>query len=121
MLESRTVIDTVIGTSLQRTCEVCGQGFASRRRDAKHCSQACTQRAYRLRHQRPLELTPLPKWLPRDYKIYECPNCQTRYLGEQRCESCGVFCRLVGPGGECPHCGELVAVEDLGLPTTARR
>jgi len=44
-----------------------------------------------------------------------------RYLGEQRCESCGVFCRLVGPGGECPHCGELVAVEDLGLPTTARR
>jgi len=65
-----------------------------------------------------LEPTPLPQRLLRNHKIYECPDCQTRYLGEQRCESCGVSCRLVGPGGRG---GELVAVEDLGLSTTARR
>ena len=52
-----------------------------------------------------------------DCKIYQCPDCQTRYLGQQRCEDCGAFCTLVGPGGECPHCGEPVAVEDLGLLT----
>ena len=118
MAQPRNVIDTVIAN---HTCEVCGKGFASQRRDAQQCSQACTQRAYRLRHQRLLEPPALPKRLPKNYKIYLCQDCDIRYLGEQQCEVCGGFCHLVGPGGECPHCGELVAVEDLGLPTTAGR
>lgn len=115
--ESRIVIDTVIDTGPPNTCEVCGRGFEARRRDARHCSQACTQRVYRLRHQQPVALAPLPKRLPMDYKVYQCPACETRYLGEQRCPDCGVFCNLIGPGGDCPHCGEPVAVADLGLPT----
>ncbi|MGH2608690.1 MAG: hypothetical protein ACRDHF_06325 [Tepidiformaceae bacterium] len=49
--------------------------------------------------------------------IYECPACDIRYLGQQRCADCGVFCRRVGPGGLCPHCDEPVALADL-LPAT---
>jgi hypothetical protein len=98
------------------TCQMCGGGFTAHRRDARFCGQACIQRAYRLRHQPTIPAAPLPKRLPMSSKVYRCPQCDTRYLGEQRCESCGVFCVLVGPGGECPHCGEPVTVEDLGLP-----
>jgi len=36
-----------------------------------------------------------------------------RYLGEQRCPDCGVFCSRIGLGGACPHCGDPVAVADL--------
>ena len=96
-----------------RTCQVCGKAFAASRRVARFCTQACTQKAYRLRHQQPLERPPLPKRLPSHSKVYECPNCDARYLGEQRCSECGVFCRLVGPGGECPHCSQPVALNDL--------
>ena len=45
--------------------------------------------------------------------VYECPHCQTRYLGDQRCQDCNTWCRRLGPGGPCPHCDDLVAVEDL--------
>ena len=49
----------------------------------------------------------------RDGTIYQCPACETCYLGNQRCDECGVFCRRVGSGGLCPHCSEPVAVADL--------
>lgn len=116
---TRSVIDRVIDNRVQLTCHLCGRGFAARRRDARFCSQACTQAAYRLRHQPVVEVPLLPKRLPKDFKIYQCPQCESRYLGEQRCQTCGVFCTLVGPGGECPHCGEPVAVEELGLPSSS--
>ena len=45
--------------------------------------------------------------------VYECPQCETRYLGTQRCEDCNTWCRRLGPGGTCPHCDELVAHTDL--------
>ncbi|MDO8567871.1 MAG: hypothetical protein Q7R57_04065 [Dehalococcoidales bacterium] len=45
--------------------------------------------------------------------MYECPSCGARYLDEQRCPDCHLFCRRVGPGGRCPHCEEPVAVADL--------
>lgn len=112
----RTVSDNVIDTTRHLVCQICSQSFTSRRRDARHCSPACTQRAYRLRHQSVSKAEPLPQRLPKDYKIYQCPKCEARYLGMQRCEDCGTFCTLVGPGGECPHCGEAVAVADLRLP-----
>lgn len=114
---SRTVIDSVIDNRIHLTCQVCSEGFTSRRRDALFCSQACTQRAYRLRHQPPVSAAPLPKRLDKGFKVYHCPQCDSRYLGQQRCPECGSFCNLVGPGGECPHCGEPVTVADLGLPT----
>jgi hypothetical protein len=94
-------------------CAVCGRAFrpGGRRR---YCSAACRQAAWRRRHaaRRP----PLPALRPRPPRaivVYECPGCAARYLGEQRCPDCHLFCRRVGPGGLCPHCDEPVAVADL--------
>jgi hypothetical protein len=96
-------------------CPVCGQPFtpAGRRR---WCSDACRQAAWRRSNP---TLGPSPAGFPapprpaRDATIYQCPQCDERYLGQQRCQDCGTFCRSVGPGGPCPHCDEPVAVKDL--------
>ncbi|HEX7538418.1 MAG TPA: hypothetical protein VF391_15620 [Dermatophilaceae bacterium] len=45
--------------------------------------------------------------------IYECPECETRYVDERRCPDCNLFTRRIGPGGSCPHCDEPVAQTDL--------
>ena len=78
------------------------------------CSPACRQAAFRRRHSATGDLPIVPPHRPRrDRTIYECPSCETRYLGNQRCFECGVFCRRVGTGGLCPECGEPVAIADL--------
>jgi len=78
------------------------------------CSPACRQAAFRRRHSAVGDPLVVPPHRPRrDRTIYECPSCETRYLGSQRCSECGVFCRRVGAGGLCPECGEPVAVADL--------
>ena len=92
-------------------CPVCRRTVprVGRRR---FCSDACRQAAWRARQ-------PVPPVLPvthrssRPATIYECPDCETRFLGEQYCPDCHTFCRRVGPGGSCPHCSEPVAVSDL--------
>jgi hypothetical protein len=33
----------------ERRCETCGEAFSSKRADARHCSGACRQAAYRAR------------------------------------------------------------------------
>ena len=48
--------------------------------------------------------------------IYECPECETRYLGERRCPDCQLFTRRAGTGGYCPHCDEPVTIPDLADP-----
>ncbi len=45
--------------------------------------------------------------------VYECPDCEIRYLDERRCPDCNLFCRRVGAGGLCPHCDEPVTINDL--------
>jgi Zinc-ribbon containing domain len=40
-------------------------------------------------------------------------ECDTRYLGQQRCNDCHRWCRRLGRGGECGHCGELLTVSEL--------
>lgn len=50
---------------------------------------------------------------PRGHTVYECPGCGERYLGQRRCEACGIFCSRIGPGGPCPHCAEPVAIQDI--------
>jgi hypothetical protein len=97
-------------------CPVCGHPFRPRGRQ-RVCSAACRQALWRRRQQR--APVALPARSPRATTIYECPSCETRYLGEQRCVDCGVFCRKVGPGGPCPHCDEPVALVDL-LPAERR-
>jgi hypothetical protein len=72
------------------------------------------QPAFRRRHSAAGDQLVVPPHRPsRDRTIYECPSCDARYLGLQRCPECGVFCRRVGAGGLCPECGEPVAVADL--------
>ena len=105
-------------------CPVCQQPFppAGRRR---FCSDACRKTAWRRRHQPTDTAVAVPSGRPRrPLTVYACPSCDARYLGEQRCGDCGVFCNRVGLGGTCPHCDEPVAVADLITqevpPTTTR-
>ena len=100
-------------------CPACGQPFtpAGRRR---WCSDACRQAAWRRRHPAPGPAgggTAAPPAAAGNATIYQCPECDERYLGQQRCDDCGTFCRRLGPGGACPHCDEPVAIKDLTTVT----
>jgi hypothetical protein len=107
-----------------RACPVCQTPITSAR--ARYCSDACKQRAYRLRQTdtTPFDLDALTTNLRARHAlvaqtVYECPACETRLLGEQRCPDCHVFCRRLGLGGLCPHCddpftlAELLGIEEV--------
>jgi hypothetical protein len=76
-----------------------------------YCSTACRKTAFRRRHQQPGPTVTVPaaRPRPRDHRLRMAPDCGDRYLGEQRCESCGTFARRVGIGGACPNCDWPVA------------
>jgi len=96
------------------SCPCCGRNFTpiGRRR---FCSDACRQAAWRRRHQPPTPAQPPPPARPRRAgTVYACPTCDARYLGEQRCPDCNIFCHRVGFGGYCPSCDEPVAHHELG-------
>lgn len=102
-------------TLARGSCEVCWCAFspAGRRR---FCLDACRQAGWRRRHCAPAPLPALPdavRQSGRSATVYECPSCGTRYLSQQRCPDCQIFCRRVGAGGRCPHCDEPVALIDL--------
>jgi len=90
-----------------RSCPACGRTLG---RGSVYCSNACRQLAHRRRHDSPALPMPLSR---SPANVFECPSCENGMLGEQRCSDCNVFCRRIGPGGDCPHCGEIVAVIDL--------
>jgi hypothetical protein len=98
-------------------CPVCASPMLSRR--GRYCSDACKQRAYRLRHvPAPATNGVLATELKRlgelvAHTLYECPTCGERYLGERRCPECNRFCRALGLGGRCPHCDEPVLLAEL--------
>lgn len=95
------------------TCPVCAGHFvASGRR--RYCSDACRAAAWRRRHRS----APAPAVVPpgmsrREVTVYECPSCDARLLAEQRCGDCQIFARRAGLGGCCPHCDEVITVEEL--------
>ena len=89
------------------TCGHCGALFAPTGR-RRWCSDACRQAAFRTRR-----AAPRPAQPAKADTVYACPSCEARYLGEQRCPDCNVFCRSLGAGGPCPHCDEAVAITDL--------
>ena len=95
-------------------CGLCGSPFPTGH-PRRWCSDACRQAAWRRRHQT-TSVSPVPELpLARSRKtgtVYACPDCDTRLLGEQRCE-CGTFMRRLGPGGLCPCCDEPVTVDEL--------
>jgi hypothetical protein len=98
--------------SLTDGCVVCGAALPAGRARST-CSDRCRQALWRRRHQPRPEAPALPAGRPRKQRtVYECPHCETRLLGEQRCE-CGSFMARVGTGGLCPCCGEAVAYEEL--------
>ena len=102
-----TSVRNDIATTATTVCPHCGSRFTpvGRRR---WCSDACRQSAWRVRR-----AAPRPTQPAKIDTVYECPQCLTRYLGEQRCADCNTWCRRLGPGAPCPHCQDLVAVQDL--------
>lgn len=102
-------------------CPICAAGLPSRR--ARYCSDACRQRAYRLRQVdlTATDTTSLVTELKRRaellaHRLYECPACGEQYLGQQRCPDCNRFCHVLGLGGACPSCDQpILLAELLGL------
>ena len=99
-------------------CPVCTAPLPSLR--ARYCSEACKQRAYRLRQAaaalpdraaQARELQRLRVLVA--HTVYECPTCGERYLGVQRCPDCQHFCRALGLGGACPPCDQVLLSTEL--------
>ena len=110
--------DGAVLPQTSRACPLCAGPLPSAR--ARYCSEACKQRAYRLRQA--ARTCPDPTALTRElqrlrtlkaHTLYECPTCGERYLGVQRCPDCQHFCRSLGLGGACPHCDELLLITDV--------
>ena len=94
-------------------CPVCQHPFTPVGRQ-RFCTDACRAAAYRRRRDAHPATLVVPKIQPRrPITVYECDTCQTRSLGEQRCDICATFMRRVGIGGHCPSCDEPIAVSEL--------
>jgi len=97
-------------------CLACQAPLPAARGRQAYCHQACRQAAYRRRHA-PLAAAPTitlpPAASRRTGTVYACPNCQTRYLGQQRCDDCNSFATRLGPGGTCPNCDTLITLDEL--------
>ena len=93
-------------------CLVCGTPLTVARSTRGYCSDGCRQHAYRTR-QRAADIPAEPRRPRRVDSVYQCPECDSRYVGEQWCADCNRPCRRIGIGGSCPHCGEPVTVGDI--------
>jgi len=95
-------------------CAACG-GQLPTGRSRRFCSPACRQAAYRRRHQPDVQTAaPPPRGRSRlQGTVYQCPECETRYLAEQWCPDCSQPCRRLGAGGTCPSCEEVITIEEL--------
>ena len=95
-------------------CPVCASPFEpiGKRR---YCCDACRVAAHRRRHRTPAapEVLPPATESRRSHTVYECPSCDGRALGEQRCADCNTFMASLGLGGLSPCCGEPVTVDEL--------
>ncbi len=100
-------------------CPACGQPLPAGR-PRRFCSPACRQGAYRRRHQRVAPVAVLPPRRSRlQGTLYQCPECDTRYLAEQWCPDCSRPCRRLGAGGIRPSCEEMITVEKLATDAAA--
>lgn len=95
------------------TCPVCQRPFTPSGR-RRYCRDACRRLAWKRRRHTPPTPVVVPPGRPRrPLTVYQCPSCDLRAVGEQRCDDCHTFMQRVGLGGPCPHCEEAVAVADL--------
>ncbi len=95
------------------SCRACGAPLAQVRGRQAYCSQACRQRAYRQRRPQPALAAATTSPPRRASGVYQCPDCQTRYVGQQRCPDCNAFCTRLGLGGHCPCCDEPITLDEL--------
>ena len=95
-------------------CPVCETPFEpiGKRR---YCCDACRVAAHRRRHRTPAapEVLPPATEPRRSHTVYECPGCDGRSLGAQRCEDCNTFMASLGFGGLSSCCGEPVTIDEL--------
>lgn len=98
-------------------CPICATGFTPIRRQ-RFCSPACRQAAWRARHRATAtHHDPIrPGVTKRSITIYQCLECDTRYLAEQWCPDCQHPCRRVATGGLCPSCDEPITIDELLTP-----
>jgi hypothetical protein len=99
----------------QLSCASCSSPLPTVRGRQRYCNPACRQRAYRDRQGHPDDIVVKPATGRRSSGVYQCPDCDTRYVGQQRCQDCNVFCTRIGTGGTCPHCEEAVTLDELLL------
>jgi ribosomal protein L32 len=99
-------------------CPMCDGPLPSPR--ARYCTDACKQRAFRLRHQRftRVDADELRRNLQRQrtlvaHTLYECSTCGERRLGERRCVECGLFSHALGLAGICPSCDEPILLTEM--------
>jgi len=100
-------VSTVRDDTATTTCALCGMGFERLGRQ-RFCSSICRKAAWRRQRSAPVE--PI---VAKADTVFECPQCDSRYLGDQRCPDCNTFARRIGPGGLCPCCDEIIAMTDL--------
>lgn len=114
MPPSRNDIRNDIPTARTATCPTCRQPFTPIRRQ-RYCTPACRQAAWRARHPQPhpVPATVTPGTGRRAVTVYQCPRCDTRYLGQQWCHDCHTPCTRLDLGALCPHCDEPVAISDI--------
>jgi len=94
-------------------CPECHREVVKPRGRQRYCSAACRQRAYRSRQPHPDRPSPPDRHPLKATAIYQCPDCDTRLLGQQRCPDCNTFCTRLGAGGLCPCCDEPVTLDEL--------
>ncbi|HZN17182.1 MAG TPA: hypothetical protein VFB84_03180 [Micromonosporaceae bacterium] len=95
------------------TCPVCHAAFTPTRRQ-RYCTPACRQAAWRARHPKPRPVVDVPPATHRrSITVYQCPECDTRHLGQQWCHDCHQPCLRIDIGGLCPHCDEPVTISDI--------
>lgn len=92
-------------------CPICG-ATTTRTGRRRYCSNACRQAAWRRRNLTPQHVPLPPTRSRRENTIYQCDECDTRYLAEQWCYDCNRPARRIGPGGAC-SCGELLTINEL--------
>jgi hypothetical protein len=111
MPPSRNDIRNDIATT--SACPVCATAFIPVRRQ-RYCTSACRQAAWRARHPDPRPAVVIaPTTHRRSITVYQCPECDTRQLGQQWCHDCKRPSVRVDLGGLCPHCDEPVAISDI--------
>jgi len=105
--------DTPLPAPERECAAACGRHFVVHGRQT-YCSDACRGRSFR-RRQPPMDeiRLGLTTRVPRTSIVYQCPECEARLLGQQRCDDNWLLARRLGPDAPCPRCDEPVAVVDL--------